>query len=341
MISPTAYKTMGVEGMRWHPVGTGPFEFVSFDRDVRTVYKKFPGYWQKGKPYLDGVEYIYIKDQMTQSSAILTGEAHVLNVASGKVAADLRAEGLGVFTNPTGVVCLIPDSANADSPLADKRVREAVEYAIDKEAIVKARSYGFFAAAYQQPPAGTMAYDRNVQGRKYNPGKAKQLLAQAGYPQGITLKLYPHISADRDIAIAIQGYLSKVGITVQAEFVDQGKFTDYRVKGWKNGFLLMPLASRPNYNHAINFYFAPSARDFPSLKQPATITPLLEASMTSLNAEPVKIQKVLKVFNDDATIIPVYYIARTSVFQKNVHDTNHYKLGVWSVWTPEKAWLSK
>jgi peptide/nickel transport system substrate-binding protein len=342
MVSPAAYKTKGIEGVRWHPVGTGPFEFVSFERDVRTVYKKFSGYWQKGKPYLDGVEYIYIKDPMTQASAIQTGEAHVLNAESGKLVADLRDAGLGVFTNPAGVVCLIPDSSNADSPLADKRVREAIEYAIDKEAIAKAKSYGFWTAAYQLPPIGTMAYDKNFSERKYNVQKAKQLLAQAGYAKGMKIKILPQPWAvDRDVALGIQGYLAKVGITADVEVLDQGKFTDYRRKGWKNGFILMAIGYRPNFFQFITEYLGPTSADFPSLKKPAGGEVLLKDGLSTTNPEFGKIQKVLKLFQSDETLIPVHVTTRACVFQKNVHDTNHLRLATWPFWTPELAWLSK
>ena len=63
-------------------------------------YKKFYGYWQKGKPYLDGLQYVYIKDPMTQSATIEAGEAHVLNTETGKMAADLKAWDL-MYTLPT------------------------------------------------------------------------------------------------------------------------------------------------------------------------------------------------------------------------------------------------
>jgi peptide/nickel transport system substrate-binding protein len=342
IVSPTAFKTKGIEGVRWHPVGTGPFEFVAFERDVRTVFKKFPGYWQKGKPYLDGVEFLYIKDPMTQASAMQTGEAHILNAETGKMVADLRGAGLGIFANPAGVVCLVPDSSNVDSPLADKRVREAVELAIDKEAIAKAKGYGFWQAAHQLPPTGTMAHDRNFQGRKYNPQKAKQLLTQAGYSKGMKIKIYPQPWAiDRDVAIAIQGYLAKVGITAEVEFVDQGKFVEFRRRGWKNGFLLMAIGNRPNFLQLISEYFAPMSLDFPVLKKPAGEETLLQDALSTVDPEVPKIWKVLKLLYDDVTVIPVHFAVRASVFQRNVHDSGHLKLATWPFWTPEQAWLSK
>ena len=104
-------------------------------------------YWQKGKPYLDGVEFLYIKDPLTQSAAMQAGEAEIQSVVLGKVTADMKALGFEIISRPTAALLLIPDSANPDSPLADKRVRQAVAYALDREAIAKALGYGFLGAA--------------------------------------------------------------------------------------------------------------------------------------------------------------------------------------------------
>jgi peptide/nickel transport system substrate-binding protein len=341
MVSPTAFKTKGIEWARWNPVGTGPFEFVSFERDASMRYKKFYGYWQKGKPYLDGLQYVYIKDPMTQAATIEAGEAHVLNTETGKMAADLKAMGLNVYPADTGVVVLIPDSMNTDSPLANKKVREAVDCAIDKEAIVKAKGYGFWQAAYQLPTTGSMAYQKNLQGRKYDPAKAKKLLAEAGYPKGFKTRIIPHFAVDRDVMVSIQSYLSKVGITVDLEFVDQGKFTEYRRKGWKNGFLCQPLGEFPNYLQSIEYYFAPTTLEFPSLKKPAELGALLNDALLTINPELPKIYKALKTLSDDITVVPIHTTGRACISQKNVHDTGHLTLGNWGWWTSEKAWMSK
>jgi peptide/nickel transport system substrate-binding protein len=341
MVSPTAFKTKGIEWARWNPVGTGPFEFVSFERDVSMKYKKFYGYWQKDKPYLDGLQYVYIKDPMTQAATIEAGEAHVLNTETGKMAADLKAMGLNVYAADTGVVVLIPDSMNADSPLANKKVREAIDYAIDKEAVVKAKGYGFWRAAYQLPTTGSMAYMKDFQGRKYNPAKAKQLLAEAGYAKGFKTRIIPHFAVDRDVMVSIQSYLGKIGITVDLEFVDQGKFTEYRRKGWKNGLLCQPLGEFPNYLQTIEYYFAPATLEFPSLKKPAGLEKPLNEALQTINPELPRVYKLLKMFNDDVTVVPIHTTGRACVSQKNVHDTGHLTLGNWGWWTSEKAWMSK
>jgi peptide/nickel transport system substrate-binding protein len=341
MVSPTAFKTKGIEWARWNPVGTGPFQFVSFERDVRLKYKKFEEYWQKGKPYLDGVEYIYIKDPMTQSASMQAGEAHVLNTETGKMAADLKASGLNVITADTGTVVFIPDSNNPESPLSVKKVREAIEYAIDKEAIAKAKSYGFWVAAYQLPPPGTMAFMKNFKGRKYDPAKAKQLLSEAGYAKGFKIKIAPHFAIDRDIMVSIQNYLGKVGISVEIEVVDQGKYTDYRRKGYKNGFLCQPFGMYPNFLQTLSLYLEADALDFPTTKKPDGVDSSLKDALATVNPEFTRIEKVLKLVNDDITVIPIHTTGRASVQQKNVHNTGHLSLGLWTEWAPEQAWLSK
>ena len=340
-VSPTAFKTKGIEWARWNPVGTGPYEFVSFERDVRLKYKRFDGYWQKGKPYLDGVEYLYIKDPMTQSAAMQAGEAQVLNTETGKMAADLKAMGLNIITADTGTVVLIPDSVNADSPLSNRKVREAIEYAIDKEAIAKTKSYGFWGSAYQLPNVGTMAYIKNFQGRRYNPTKAKQLLTEAGYPQGFKTKIIPHFAIDRDIMVIIQGYLAKVGITAEVEIVDQGKYNELRRKGWKNGFLCQPFGSYPNYLQSLDLYMSADALDFPSMKKPAGLDVLIKEALATTNPEVSRIQKALKMIHEDATVIPIHATGRASVQQKNVRDTGHLSMGIWTEWTPDTPWLKK
>ena len=158
MVSPTAFEKKGKEWARWNPVGTGPFKFVSFERGSKLTFAKWDGYWQKGKPYLDGIEFLFIRDPMTQQAAMRASgseKVHVLCVTSGEQAAMMKAQGFEVLTMPIGPISLMPDSNNADSPLSKKKVREAISYAINRDAIVKARGFGFWSPANQIPSPGT------------------------------------------------------------------------------------------------------------------------------------------------------------------------------------------
>jgi peptide/nickel transport system substrate-binding protein len=192
MVSPANYEKNGVEIAKWHPVGTGPFKFASFERGSKLSYTKWDGYWQKGKPYLDRIEYLFIRDPMTQQAAMRTSgpdKVQVLYVNSGEQAAMMKGQGFKIISGFVGATSLIPDSMNADSPLSNRKVREAISLAIDREAIVKARGFGFWSPTMQIPSPQNPGYIASLGSGQYDPKKAKQLLAEAGYPSGFKIKL--------------------------------------------------------------------------------------------------------------------------------------------------------
>jgi predicted RNA methylase len=83
------------------------------------------------------------------------------------------------------------------------------------------------------------------------------------------------------------------------------------------------------------------ALDFKIMKKPDGLDALIKEALATVNPEVPKIQKALKMIHEDATVIPVYTTGRASVQQKNVRDTGHLSLGIWTEWTPEKSWLKK
>ncbi len=346
MVSPTAFEKKGVEWARWNPVGTGPFKFVSYDRGSKLSYTKWEGYWQKGKPYLDGMEFLFIRDPMTQQAAMRASgseKVQVLCVTSGEQAAMMKSQGLQVLTMPIGPVSLIPDSANAESPLSKLKVRQAVSYAINRDAIVKARGFGFWAPANQIPSKGMLGYADKLPLGQYDPKKAKQLLAEAGYPNGFKIKIIvmPAL-VDRDAMVAVQRYLGEVGIEVELEFPDGGGYTAYRFKnGWKNGFLAQHTRMLATTNISYNFYWQTASAQFPSMKRTDGLLAKLDASLKTINPDDGKMQELTKMQGDDAMIIPIYYVYEMYVVQPNVHDTGYT---IWSgstVFSPEDAWLGK
>jgi ABC-type transport system substrate-binding protein len=190
MISPTACKKNGPQVCANTPVGTGPFQFVSWDKDKETIYKRFPDYWQKGKPYLDGIQWISVAEPVTREMLFRKGDADVLLTIAPKDVGKLEKDGYKVSRNKlAGSMSIVPDSANAQSPFADVRVRRAVQYAIDNIAIAKTVYFGEAEATNQWVYKGHWAYNNAVQGFPYNPAKAKQLLKEAGYPNGFKTKI--------------------------------------------------------------------------------------------------------------------------------------------------------
>ena len=344
IISKKSYEEKGEEWCSWHPVGTGPFIFQEFKRDVFTKFTRNPNYWNQPMPYLDGIELHYIKDSMTQMAALRNGEIDDLGADAGKMVADLQKEGFKVEAANSGTVLLIPDSKNPDSPFAKKKVREAVSYAIDREAIVKARGFGFWDASYQLIYSGNPGHIPNFTGRRYDPKKARKLLKEAGYPKGFETKIVPmSFGTDKEVWVAVQAYLMAVGIKVELDFVPYSKYTEYRFKGIHNAMLAQPFGIYPNANQTYDFYLTTDVNlvNFPSTKRPDGFEELMDKSKTTMEAEPELMHQLAKMIYDDVTVIPIHTTGRAYIQQTNVHDTQHMQWGMWTDWRQDTAWKSK
>jgi ABC-type transport system substrate-binding protein len=208
MVSPTVLKTHDKTWAMMNPVGTGPFKLVKYERDVLLRYEKFSGYWQKGKPYLDAIEFKFITDPLTGLAAFKVGDADQIIRIDVQDALDLQAAGKYILDKlAISVVGLGPDGGNSKSPFADARVRKAIAYAIDRDAIAKSLSHNLFTTATQIRTPGAVGYNPAVKGYPYDPKKARELLAQAGYPNGFKTKLIYRTADDEKLMVALQGYL--------------------------------------------------------------------------------------------------------------------------------------
>jgi peptide/nickel transport system substrate-binding protein len=346
MISPTAFEKNGMEWARSNPVGTGPFKLDSFERGSKLRYVKWDGYWQKGLPHLDAIEYLFIRDSMTQQTAMLAKgdqRVDVLASTSGEQAAALKAQGLNVLSMPVGPVSLIPDSKNADSPLSRPKVREAISYAIDRESIAKARGFGYWQPAYQLPNPGSPSFLADFAGQKFDPAKAKQLLAEAGVASGFKTRIIimPAL-VDKDAMTAVQANLAAVGIQADLETPDNGGYTAMRFGGgWTSGFLAQHTRALATFNITYNFYFPELTQQFPPLQRPAGFLDRLAGSLKTPAPDPKLGQELTKILVDDVTVIPVYYVNEMYILQSNVKDSGYNEWSAGSISTPERAWLAK
>ena len=237
LISPAAIKK-GKDFCITNPVGTGPFKMGSFQRDVSLRYDKFDGYWQKGKPYLDAIEWTFIADRVAAQMAFKAGQGQIIYGINPADAADLQAMGkYTIVATPSAVFGLVGDTGSAKSPFADIRVRQAVEYAINKEAIAKAMGYGFYKTTNQPSPRESWYYNPKVVGYPYNPKKAKELLTQAGYLNGFKTKIIIQTTTAKDMYVAVQNDLAQVGIDAKLEVITPAAYAETQMKGWDNALL--------------------------------------------------------------------------------------------------------
>jgi peptide/nickel transport system substrate-binding protein len=342
MVSPTAYNKNGTDWMRWNMVGTGPFMQNDFQKDIFLKAVKNPNYWETGKPYLDGIQLLYIADETTRLAAFKTGHADVLDCTNkAGIANQLAMEGYKVIAQLRGPLSLVPDSLNANSPWANYKVRLALEYGIDKETISNTFGYGYTKPAYQVNNPLSIAYDPQLADREYNPAKAKQFLAEAGYPNGFMTRIITSSAQNIDVIVALQAYLSKIGIQASLDIKDMAQFMSIAQGTWDNALLCFPLVQWPNPNTGFNQYFGDARSWFQSLKLPAGWSSLLNTSLVTATPDPVISCSCEDALYNDATVIPVFYDVSLWATTNSMQETYLGSRGMANWWESQLAWLEQ
>jgi peptide/nickel transport system substrate-binding protein len=351
MESKEAYDKNGEAWLKQHPQGTGAFKYVSYDIGIKRTFTKNSNYWGKDAqgnklPYLDGLETYYIADEMTRSAAVLNGD---MDVAYGGGATviynNLKNAGYSIIPGAINPMCLWPSSVKPDSPWSNILVRQAMEYALDREAIAKVAEGGWGSVAYQLPPSFNAAYVPDlVKKRGYDVAKAKALLEQAGYGSGFTTNLYATTMGDQNFLLAVQSYAAAVGIKININRLASGAYNELEdKKGWE-GICTQPLTSYLNYAQGLSAKLGPATADyqiFYSTKRPDGLYYLIDQAMTTREMEPAKVQGLTRLLWENVTCIPVYYAPSPYAVPSYVHEMGFQTLSNSLYYTPEKGWMSK
>ena len=343
MISPTALQKNGADWAKTNPVGTGPFKMKQFVRDTSLEFERFDDYWGD-KARLDGIKFIYISDETTAEMAFRSNSGQVLEGAAPRIAKDLQKEGYQVITRRGPLMNLVPDSNNPDSPFADKRVREAVEYAINCPEIANTLGHGFTEAVKQPNAPEQFGHIPNLEGRPYNPEKAKMLLSEAGYSDGFSSRIIAQPAFGQDPLVAIQSDLAAVGIKVTLDVVSQAKWAEIRMSGWNNAlFYVTHGATDYNYWAYLERYYGPKSPYYPVLKDPEGWDALMEEGLRADGFKEMKAlaQKAVQLHVDEAMVIPLWIEAEVYALKNSVHDTGFATHGDGFSWNTNKAWIEK
>jgi peptide/nickel transport system substrate-binding protein len=345
VVSPTAYQKNGLDWIRTHMVGTGPFVQTDYQRDVSLTGKRFDNYWVKGAPYLDGVQYLYVSDSMTQQALFKSGGAEVYDTnANAMVASQLAAQGYPIISQTAGAMALIPDSANKDSPWSNLKVRQAAEYALDKESIAKTFGYGYFKAATQAASPEAPAYVKSIEGRKFDTAKAKALLTEAGYPNGFKTTIIAQDNVDRNVLVAVQANLAKAGIDAALQVVQAAGMVGIQSSGWNNGVLFLPFGFEGNIIPSMGFNFPPVRTGrYKNVANSPNYVDLYNKVATTPALDPAIEQKIEQDVYDFNMWIPIYWYPSLWATTSNVHDTGigTRAPGGTTFWDTHTAWMDK
>ena len=329
MISPTAWEKKGEKWVDYNPVGTGPFKLKEFRRNVHIKFEKFDGYWEKGLPYLDGIQFMQIPDPMTTIASLKRGELNAWMGVDPVSASELqKSKDLVVIPNPALHNLIQFNSTDPKSPWSDKRMREALEYAVDKPAMAKSVGRGFFVPVYEiihsiPPGAGTTP-------RKYDPEKAKQLIKEAGH-ENLKVKLYFSTGPDQDAVVALQGFLNAVGIKVELTPI-QGPLFHQKLFEPAVGSDLIFGNQRGSRNEILvpaDETLASGSVFFQGVKRPDGFDDLLNKALQQedINESLKYLFKMEKLAYDDAMFVPIYAIKLIVVQSPAVKDAIWFYAG--------------
>jgi len=236
-IVPKKYvEKVGEEGFKKHPIGAGPYRFVSFTPGVELVLEAFDGYWRK-TPSVKQISFKTVTEITTRMAMLKRGEADIAYAMTGPLGEEVRrTPGLTLRPTPFSSThwLVFADQWDASSPWRDRRVRLAATYAVDREAINQAETLGFSKITgsiipssfefYWQPPI-----------IPYDPARARQLLTEAGYPNGFDAGDFWCDAAATNYCEPSLNYLQAAGIRTKLRPLERAAFMKaYQEKKLKN-----------------------------------------------------------------------------------------------------------
>jgi peptide/nickel transport system substrate-binding protein len=240
LIVPKKYlEQVGEEGFKKHPIGLGPYKFVSFKPGIELVLEAFEGYWQK-VPNVKRLIMKGVPEGTTRLAMLKKGEADLAAAMQGAVAEAVKRDPnltLVDTRHPSMFWIEFTEQWDPRSVWHDKRVRLAVNYALHRQAVSEAACLSYC------PPAGVivprlMDFALPTEPFPYDPQKAKQLLAEAGYPNGFDAGELVPIPPFNEVGEAVVNDLNAVGIRVRMRTMERAAFyTAWREKKLRGIFI--------------------------------------------------------------------------------------------------------
>ncbi|HEX4297993.1 MAG TPA: ABC transporter substrate-binding protein [Devosia sp.] len=210
------------------PVGTGPFIFVDYEKDANIRYKANPDWWG-GKVKIDSLVFAINTDATARLQALIAGDCQIMAYPNPADVASIKANKDLTAIQESGLNAGWLSYNVQQKPFDNVDVRRALDYAIDKEAIIKAVYQGQGAPATTLLPPSMWGFNKSVKGYSYDPAKAKALLAKAGV-KDLTVKLWampvsrPYMPDGKTTAQMIQADWAKVGVTANIYTVDWAEY---------------------------------------------------------------------------------------------------------------------
>ncbi|MBX4905142.1 ABC transporter substrate-binding protein [Rhizobium bangladeshense] len=331
VISKKGMESLGPDAYGEKPIASGAFVVDEWRRGDRVILKKNPNFWEADRVKLDGVEWISVPDDNTRMLNVQAGELDAAIFVPFSRVEELKKDpnlNVDIDASTREDHLLIN---HAHGALGKKEVRQALDLAIDKKAIVDTVTFGQGTVANSYVPKGALYYYADNLQRPYDPAKAKQMLAAAG-ASDLTLNYVVRggDEVDEQTAVLVQQQLQKAGITANLQKVDPSQEWDMLVAGdydisvnyWTNDILdpdqktTFVLGHDSNNNYLTNY-------------KNEAVKELVAKARLELNPKKreemyVDLQKMAK---DDVNWIDLYYSPYINVSRKNIENFHQNPLG--------------
>ena len=336
-IVPEAAYTAAGDSFAQSPIGTGPYKFVSYKTGQSISLTRFDDYY--GEPAA-------IRDVMFQvitesSTALISLETKQVNFAMDLAMSQVKvAESNPEFRveelESSGLDCLLMN--NTVAPFDDLRVRQAFNYAINKENVIAIAQEGIAQPADSPFNKTYFGYSDQIKGYEYNVEKAKSLLADAGYPDGfeVTLKTTDSMALTKD-AQSIQEELRQIGVTVKIEMMEGNAYLQDIFNGNYQLGTMSVSSSIADIDNWDQFLTTDGGMNIFKYSNPRVDELFKEARVSSDDAfRKAKYEELTQIVVDDAAMVPLYFTVRTYIADKNLQVS--YADGVHGVAAYSLSW---
>lgn len=318
-----------LEDISHKPIGSGPFILKEYVPGNKAILVKNPDYFEEGLPYLDEVRQIYIKEYAAQVSALKTGEIDIMYFAPVELIGELQGDpNINVMMVPAPSFQPIVMSVK-NKPFDDPRVRQALRLALDREAMMEAATGGLGSLGNDSPVGPSNPYyNEALPQRERDVAKAKELLAEAGYADGIDIKFYTSTGRPglEPAAVVAQQSLAEAGIRVDIESVEIARlYKDVLPKPTDNMVAHNNWFGRPTIDETLSpYYYTDSNWNYSGYSDPEMDKWLDQAKALTDFEERKKIYDKIqeKLYNEGPEAV-AYFKNYVSAVRKEVKN---YKL---------------
>ncbi|WP_027339338.1 ABC transporter substrate-binding protein [Halonatronum saccharophilum] len=331
IVSPEAVKEYGDDFTR-NPVGAGPFKFTSWRNDHQLVLEKYEDYYIEGRPYLDEIVFRIISESSPAFAEYEQGNIYEMadgDIPDGQMQRVLNAdEFVDELINVPLLGTYYFGFNNEVEPFDNKKVRQAINYALNRDTIADVLMNGTVEPASGILPPGMPGYNEEIEGYGFDVDKAKELLAEAGYPDGLpgTYELaYNTGDSHQSIAEALQRNLKSIGVDVELINMEWGTYIEKTDSGDTEMFRMAWIAAYADADYFLYPLFhsdnVGGAGNDAFYRNPEVDQMLDRARGMEPGQERIELyQEIESIIVDDAPWIPVYHYARVGLVKPFVNN---------------------